>query len=120
MDDERSAVAIRQIIQRWREKTDTEPGWRDWLADEAEAAIATLLKRDEEQETQIAVMREALGDLPLLALEHDWPCEVEAARAALAPDTGNLRVMTVDQLEQLADNLDGFDPPWLSELIGEK
>jgi len=37
--------AIRQLITRWREKDDSEPGWRDWLADEAGACLAALEAR---------------------------------------------------------------------------
>ena len=34
--------AIRQLIAQWRKKDDSEPGWRDWLADEATACLAAL------------------------------------------------------------------------------
>ena len=106
MDDERSAVAIRQIIQRWREKTDTEPGWRDWLADEAEAAIATLLKRIEEREAQIAVKDDALRYY--IRYHNDGIGQlthaIAHAESAITPDTGK-RVVDVEWLRQAYDVL---------------
>ena len=78
-----------------------------------------LSDRDEVWKTLQLIVQEALlegADAARLAAI----AQNALMESALAPGTGNLRVVTVDQLEQIADNIDGFDPPWIAELIGEK
>ena len=136
MTDKLPTEVIRQIIRRWREKPDSEPGWRDWLADEAEAALAAILKRIdelererqqefdiatgyhngrekardciEEQDKQIAVMREAIRWARDELFAHGY-AQGESARydkiikrleSALHPDTGK-RVVDVAWLKEV-------------------
>jgi len=90
---ELSTEAIRQIIQRWREKPDSEPGWRDWLADEAEATLAALLKRNEELETENARKDQALRYFLTYHLEGigQLTHAIGGAEAALTRPTRTLR-----------------------------
>ena len=39
--------AIKQLIARWREKDDSEPGWRDWFADADSAPVIELRETKE-------------------------------------------------------------------------
>jgi len=142
--DERSTKAIRDCVggsglagQRGSD-----------LADKAFAELAAILKRIEEQETQIAVMREAITGL-LAGLEGELFArgggmvddvgdylkeELAAARSALTPDTGK-RVVDVEWLQEIewsaTENVSGLCPAcfrydheghvpdcWLAKLIG--
>ena len=66
MTDELSTKAIRALIESIirRNVTRRRDAELFYAADEARAELAALLKRIEEQETQIAVMRNALAATP--------------------------------------------------------